>query len=89
MIIGDFNARIRNLQDYDSISNLNNENPLSTSTNPQSKRNACDVNVNTEGNKVINLCKSFDLMVLNGRTTGELIYGEITRILTTIKGLRQ
>ena len=43
MIIGDFNARIGNLQDYDCISNPNNESPLSTSTNPQSKRNACDV----------------------------------------------
>ena len=67
MIIGDFNARIGNLQDYNYTSNLNIEIPLSTSTNPQSKRNACDVNVNTEGN----LWKSFDLMVLNGRISGD------------------
>ena len=31
----------------------------------------CDTLINQEGIRIIDLCKSFDLMILNGRTNGD------------------
>ena len=38
---------------------------------PETSRNNCDIQINQEGLKLIQLCKSFDLMILNGRINGD------------------
>ena len=75
VIIGDFNARTGDILDYDL--NYQKENALSFSSNPHVQRRNCDKTANGEGKKILNLCKSFDLMLLNGRTLGDF-WGNFT-----------
>ena len=71
MIIGDMNARTSNVSDY--IINYGNKitNSIFQDNHPHTDRKNCDLQINEEGFKLINLCKSFDLMILNGRTYGD------------------
>ena len=41
------------------------------------KRNNCDKEVNVQGEKLLNLCKSLDLQILNGRNKGDM-HGNFT-----------
>ena len=43
------------------------------------RRQNCDKIENSHGNKIINICKSFDFIILNGRTEGEPI-GNFTHL---------
>ena len=69
LLIGDLNARTGKLKDFDLEKNMERYG-ISENTNPRKKRHNCDNYENTQGKKVINLCKSLDLMILNGRTSG-------------------
>ena len=71
MITGDMNARTSNLLDY-TLTNKNEiVNSLIEENHPKIGRQNCDLKVNPEGLKLIDLCKSFDLMILNGRSSGD------------------
>ena len=69
LLLGDFNARSAELLDYMKKDNCNKE-PI-TRQFPMQKRNNCDKQINAHGKKVIDLCKSFDLHILNGRHDGD------------------
>ena len=71
LLIGDMNARISNIIDYTTIDNKEIKNSLIEENHPKINRNNCDIQINKEGLKLIDLCKSFDLMILNGRTSGD------------------
>ena len=77
-IMGDFNARTGDLEDYeyhdDKIMEIQN---ISSKSNPKCKRRNCDSTVNNQGEQIINLCKTFDLVLLNGRSLGDF-WGNFT-----------
>ena len=71
MILGDFNARTNKLEDYITKNGKNliqdtSENSLQTKI-----RQNFDNQINNHGKQLINLCKSSDLRILNGRTKGD------------------
>ena len=80
LLTGDFNARIGDMLDFivdDSIDYLVIDfYELDTFT---INRKTKDVNLNSFGQTLINLCKSFNIHVLNGRTKGDSL-GELTYI---------
>ena len=69
--MGDINARISNIIDYTITNNKEIKNSLYVENHPKINRNNCDIHFNQEGIKLIDLCKSVDLMILNGRTSGD------------------
>ena len=71
LLMGDINARISNIIDYTITNNKEIKNSLYVENHPKINRNNCDIHFNQEGIKLIDLCKSFDLMILNGRTSGD------------------
>ena len=76
MLLGDLNARTGNLEDTitpdesDELFELYLE-------HPPLKRNSQDSTVNSRGNELLDMCKSFDLNIINGRKTGDL-FGNYT-----------
>ena len=44
---------------------------LQSKSNPKLKRRNCDQKFNNQAEKIIDFCKTFDLMLLNGRTWGD------------------
>ena len=80
LLIGDMNARTGIIDDYCTLDekNITNLNNVDVNENhPKTRRNNCDIQINQEGLKVIQLCKSFDLMILNGRINGDF-WGNFT-----------
>ena len=76
LLMGDFNARTGNLQDFvDNNKILTNGNldVFDYSAKPvvSTKRNSQDFVSNNRGEKLIELCLSFDLFILNGRKLGD------------------
>ena len=71
IITGDLNAKTSDLEDFiapdksDDVFNLN-------IGQPPSKRNSQDKMTNTRGNEMLDMCKSLDLYIVNGRKTGDL-----------------
>ena len=67
------NARTGDLLDYmDDEDNLINKR-----NTPLPNRNNCDKVINQQGKKLIDLCKTFDLQILNGRHKGDM-WGNLT-----------
>jgi len=94
-LIGDFNSRTGNLPDfiesskYDAFSNfencfpgidhemsINNLNTLGFDSN----RYNCDNKTNNNGYKLIDMCKNFDLRLVNGRVGNDKFVGDYTCI---------
>ena len=70
LIVGDLNARTAELSDHEEIDKLDNTPILSREKIP-SKRSNCDKKDNKMGRKLLHLCKSHNLQLLNGRATGD------------------
>ena len=76
MIVGDFNAKTGSLDDTippdksDELFDL-------VLDEPPPKRNSQDDAVNPRGNDLLDMCRSLDLNIVNGRKTGDL-FGKYT-----------
>ena len=81
LLCGDFNARMHGLSDCDFEDGNRHVPPLQDLENltevPQSVRKSKDTGVNSFGRKLIELCKSNGLFIVNGRTPSDQ-EGEIT-----------
>ena len=78
ILMGDLNARSQTIPDY--LLNENNDHiPVpppdlyEVDTVEISPRNNCDRNSNSYGQKLIELCKTVPLRILNGRKIGDLL----------------
>ena len=70
LLIGDLNSRTGTIDE----NNEHDDDPLThftTSKKIRTKRENCDTTTNSQGKKLINMCKSFDLQILNGRYSGD------------------
>ena len=69
--LGDFNARTSKQEDF--VSNEGNEYIPDTSENSfyLKERQNFDTSINNHGKKLIEICKTCDLRILNGRTLGD------------------
>ena len=78
MLAGDFNARTSKVSDFIDVDNCNHI-PGDNIPLPDSikKRQNYDNNINDHGKSLIELCKTCDLRILNGRTKGDS-FGKIT-----------
>ena len=74
---GDFNAHTKNCPDF--IENDENSEELGgqSSPNPQPRNSEDKSKVDIRGDDLIELCKSLNLKIMNGRTSGD-IFGKIT-----------
>ena len=70
MICGDFNARTSNVNDFISISDKHCPNNSITTKIDTSRRNI-DPELNSHGQKLIQLCKENNLRIGNGRCSGD------------------
>ena len=89
IICGDFNARTKTEPDYciSKDSHILNEYldlpfPLPDDDLPIPRLNSDTQNCNKRGQKLLNLCKSADLRILNGRFFGDTKWGILPVILT-------
>ena len=78
IIQGDLNARTGDLEDTLSPDKSDETFEISLGE-PPSKRHSLDTCVDQRGNDLINMCKSLDLNIVNGRKTGD-VFGDYTRI---------
>ena len=69
LLIGDINARIGNISEFMQHEKINNS-PPSRSVR-ETKRNNCDTTQNKKGMKLIELCKSYEMQIGNGRFPGD------------------
>ena len=78
LLMGDFNGRVGSLDVRYLESTLPDENipALRTHIDIPVRRNT-DKGLNAHGRKIIQLCQSIDLIILNGRTKGDLL-GNLT-----------
>ena len=78
LLMGDFNGRVGNLDDrYTDIAPLD-QNVLTPKLDFDIPiRRNCDTLSNSHGKKIIQLCRSMDLIILNGRRPGDAI-GNLT-----------
>ena len=74
---GDFNAHTNNCQDYIEIDENSEELDGESSPNSQPGNSEDKSKIDFRGEELIELCKSFNLNILNGRTSGD-IFGKIT-----------
>lgn len=82
LLCGDFNARTSGLSDTDSVGENRHAQPLNDLEElfddvPQTQRKTKDSGVNNFGQKLIELCKEYGLLIVNGRTPSDS-EGEIT-----------
>ena len=81
-IAGDLNARAANLKDYLEVSDHENEylcNEMSlNSCDIQQSRNSVDKIVNNYGNRLLTLCKTLEVFIVNGRLGEDANRGELT-----------
>ena len=78
ILLGDFNARTG--KDKGVVSKDGNtfiQNDCSELSLDPSSRNAFDYKLNAHGKKLLDICKLFDLKILNGRTSGDSL-GKVT-----------
>ena len=72
MMLGDFNARIGLASDF--VSKEGNDlitNDCSALSREVKQRKNFDENLNSHGKSLLDLCRAFDLNILNGRTLGD------------------
>ena len=70
IIMGDLNSRTGTLEDHESTADKHTEYTIGRTTFPTPRQNQ-DKTDNNMGRKLIELCKSYDLQILNGRSTGD------------------
>lgn len=70
LIIGDMNARVGNQLDYVPADKYNATDDMRDITPPD--RHSMDHAINTYGRSLLNLCRHNDLLLLNGRTLGDI-----------------
>ena len=78
IIQGDFNARTGNSDDTISPDKSDELFDITLNT-PPPKRNSQDIAVDPRGHDLLDMCKSLDLNIVNGRKSGD-IFGEYTCI---------
>ena len=79
-VVGDFNGRTGLLKDiYEENGDFIPGPKGKTKFGDVPTRNNCDKTENSHGNKIINFCKTFDFIILNGRTEGDPI-GNFTHL---------
>ena len=72
--MGDFNARTGNLNDnYEASVKIDDNIPIVNPFSELLKRNNCDSVINSHGEKIIKMCKTYDFKMLNGRTKGDSV----------------
>ena len=71
MILGDLNARTGKLDDFVSKNGKHFINDTSEHSLKTKTRQNFDNQINNHGKQLINVCKSCDLRILNGRTKGD------------------
>ena len=76
MIQGDLNAKTGSLEDTITPDKSDELFELQIDRPPK-KRNSRDSAVNPRGNELLDMCKSLDLNIINGRRTGDL-FGDFT-----------
>jgi len=88
VLIGDFNARTGNKIDFIADDNANDEledivrsssNETLDNLNRKHRQNE-DIHINCYGNRLIEICKTLNMRILNGRTLGD-IQGAYTRCI--------
>ena len=72
LILGDFNARSSNLNDYIAKSSSDENCGLDEDCIDPGQRFNSDQIVNNYGRKLTTLCKNSDLVIMNGRCTGDI-----------------
>ena len=75
LLVGDFNSRTGELEEYEEPDKTDEH--LIPRERIPTKRANCDKGTNQMGERLIGLCKSHDLQILNGRTNGDL-HGNFT-----------
>ena len=70
LLMGDFNARTGEEPDYEDTEDKHMEYTTGRLTFPKERRNQ-DKTVNIMGQKLIDMCKTLDLQILNGRSIGD------------------
>ena len=78
MINGDVNAKTGNLDDTITPDKFDEEFDLKLNK-PPPKRNSRDKAINPRGTEMLDMCKSLDLNIINGRKSGDL-FGDYTCI---------
>jgi hypothetical protein len=71
MLVGDFNARTSKLMDYISQEGNTFINDITENSFIPQVKNNFDNLINEHGKHLIDLCKSSNLTILNGRTPGD------------------
>ena len=83
ILLGDFNARTASLDDFVTVDNdehtLFDEPPdLMALFNVPRKRSSCDNTTNNHGNRLIDVCTSLSLNIVNGRIEPDKNKGKLT-----------
>ena len=86
IINGDLNARTGCLPDTISPDKYDEEFNICLNDNSL-KRNSQDRKVNQRGNELLDLCKSLDLNIVNGRKTGDLFGNSVVDYLLISESL--
>ena len=73
LFMGDFNGRTGNLNDnYEASKKIDNI-PIANPFSELLKRYNCDSVINSHGEKIMKMCKTYDFKMLNGRTKGDSV----------------
>ena len=79
MINGDLNAKTGDLDDTIEPDKFDAELELNFDK-PPPKRNSHDTSINARGTEILDMCKSLNINIVNGRKTGD-IFGEYTCVI--------
>ena len=71
IVLGDFNARTGKLHDFLSDEGSKHIQDTSEHSNQTTERENFDLTINNHGKRLIAICKTNDLRILNGRTKGD------------------
>ena len=77
LLIGDLNARTNNSADYIKFDKLNDDHLVNDETITSERNSEDKIACDQTGNELLDLCKSHDLRIVNGRKTGDL-FGKCT-----------
>ena len=80
LFMGDFNGRTGTLDDvYRESHQIENTISVPSTTTNLPKRRNCDELTNSHGKKIIDICQTYNIVILNGRTKGDMI-GNFTHL---------